>query len=129
MWLPWRDCVVVVRCHDHMPHGTSQLHISVRSLRFLIHYLGPVALGSVNHVETYTSLCNLYLTHVLVDQYVRTTISDDLFLFSIPIPVSVYIFCVFQLPILLRMLFLEDRCKETTAKIMYRFFDACLKYA
>ena len=49
-----------MRCHGHMAHGTSQLHTSVRSLRFL-HYLGPPALGSVNRVDTYTSVCNLYL--------------------------------------------------------------------
>ena len=41
-------------------HGTSWLQTSVRSLREL-HNLGPQALGSVNHVETYTSVCNLYI--------------------------------------------------------------------
>ena len=46
--------------HFIYDHGISQLHISVRSLRFL-HHLGPVAVGGVNRVETYTSVCNLYL--------------------------------------------------------------------
>ena len=43
-------------------HGTSWLHTSVWSLHFL-HHLGPAALGSVhvNHVETCTSMCNLYM--------------------------------------------------------------------
>ena len=41
-------------------HGTNRLHTSVRSLRVL-HDLGPPALGSVNHVETFTSVCNLYI--------------------------------------------------------------------
>ena len=42
-----------------MFHGTSWLHTSVRSLRFL-HHLGPTALGGVNRVETCTSV---YLYH------------------------------------------------------------------
>ena len=41
--------------------ATSWLHTSVRSLCFLPH-LGPAALGSVNHVETCTLVCNLYVT-------------------------------------------------------------------
>ena len=41
-------------------HGTNRLHTSVRSLRVL-HDLGPPARGSVNHVETFTSVCNLYI--------------------------------------------------------------------
>ena len=51
---PW------MRCQGHVSHGTSWLHTSVRSLCFL-HHLGPVALGSVNRVETCTWVCNLYL--------------------------------------------------------------------
>ena len=43
-----------------MFHGTSRLHTLVRSLRFL-HNLGPMALGGVNRVETYTWVCNLYI--------------------------------------------------------------------
>ena len=35
------------------------LYTLVRSLCFL-HHLQPAALGSVNHVETYTLVCNLY---------------------------------------------------------------------
>ena len=56
------DAVVArmwMRCQGHVAHGTSRLHTSVRSLR--LHHLGPAALGSVNRVETCTSVCNLYL--------------------------------------------------------------------
>ena len=48
-----------MRCQGHVAHGTSRLHTSVRSLR--LHHLGPAALGSVNRVETCTSVCNLYV--------------------------------------------------------------------
>ena len=46
-------------------HGTNWLHTSVRSLRVL-HDLGPPALASVNHVETFTSVCNLYMEHPII---------------------------------------------------------------
>ena len=41
-------------------HGTSQLHTSDPSRRFS-HHLMPAALGGVNRIETYTSVCNLYI--------------------------------------------------------------------
>ena len=56
------DAVVArmwMRCQGHVAHGTSRLHTSVRSLR--LHHLGPAALGSVNRIETCTSVCNLYI--------------------------------------------------------------------
>ena len=46
--------------HVPLGHGTSQIHTLVRSPRFL-HYFGPMALGGVNHIETSTSVRNLYL--------------------------------------------------------------------
>ena len=56
-----------VRWHLFPPkaihHDTSRLHTSVWSLRFL-HHLWPAALGGVNHIETFTSLCNLYTMYI-----------------------------------------------------------------
>ena len=51
--LPWCN-------YNIIGHGTSWLHTSLRSLRFL-HHLGPAVLGSVNRIETCTSVCNLYI--------------------------------------------------------------------
>ena len=51
-WCTKLSCSII----DH--DGTSWLHTSVLSLRFL-HHLGPAALSSVNCVETYTLVCNL----------------------------------------------------------------------
>ena len=54
----------VLPCNSYhiIDHGTSWLHTSVWSLHFL-HHLGPAALGSVhvNHIETCTSMCNIYM--------------------------------------------------------------------
>ena len=44
------------------PHGTSWLHTSVRCLSFL-HCLGPPALGGVNRIDTYISVCSLALDY------------------------------------------------------------------
>ena len=51
---------MLVNGYGAVPYGTSRLHTSVLSLHFL-HHLGPMALDGVNSVETYTSVCNLYL--------------------------------------------------------------------
>ena len=58
--------MIKMHIYGHAHHGTSRLYISVRSLCFL-HYLWPVAIGSINRVETYTSLYNLYMytTHAV----------------------------------------------------------------
>ena len=45
-------------------HGTSQLHTSVRSLRFL-HCLVPAAVGGVSRIETFTSVCDLCLDYCM----------------------------------------------------------------
>ena len=52
--------MIKMRIYGHTHHGTSRFYTSAQSLRFL-HYLWPVAIGSVNRIEAYTSLYNLYL--------------------------------------------------------------------
>ena len=72
-----------MHCQGHIAHGTSRLHTSVQSLRFL-HYVGPVALSGVNCIDTSTFLlCNLY---ILLDnisdkgkgrEWPKTTVNHD----------------------------------------------------
>ena len=59
--LPWHTCN-----YNIIGHGTSWLYTSVRSLHFLYHPR-PAALGSVNCVETCTSVCNLYIAYTHED--------------------------------------------------------------
>ena len=57
-----------MRCQGHVAHGTMvqvgytpRFGLYASSTPMVHHFLGPAALGSVNRVETCTSVCNLYL--------------------------------------------------------------------
>ena len=54
---------------------------------------------SYSHIVLVIYHCYIALAYDIVDHYQGTTRLDDLFLFSVPVPVSVPVFSVFKLPI------------------------------
>ena len=65
----------VCRNRETVPDAT------VQSLRFL-HTFGPPALRCVNHVETYTSLCNLYVLRRYQHKYQSSSVTFSCTFFS-----------------------------------------------